>query len=120
MYLIQRMKTEKLKKSFTGTGEVKGFKFEQKYEDELCYIYQVNDRYYEVFKKKTVKKCINFIERIFSTNDLKEVYPKAKDFGMSAFTYSKIEQAHDKVKEMHQQENYLKGVRAKKRVTVLT
>ena len=94
--------TEKLKKEFDGSGEVSGFHFKQIKEGKYAYIYEVSfvdeefgkqKIYYEIFKKKTNKVCIDFKKRIYSEEDLKEVYPKSQYFGLTAFTKGSIDDA---------------------------
>ena len=94
---------EKLKELFEGTGEVKGFLFKKVYESETGYIYQVqtskHNRHFEVFKKKTAPKCIDFEKRIYDENDRKEVYPKSKDFGRWAWTVGDVESGKERIKQ---------------------
>ncbi|BBI90598.1 hypothetical protein HYO65_gp206 [Tenacibaculum phage PTm1] len=95
------MNITKLQKEFTGIGsEVRGFKFKQVRESDLGYIYEVDSgttKYFEVFKKKTVAVCLNFEQRIFSETDFKETYPKASEFGYTAWTYDKLQRAVEKL-----------------------
>ena len=68
---------DKLPLKFDGKGEVKGYSFEQVMETDSGYAYRVSDEsstHYEVFKKKTTFKCIDFEKRIFSDTEKKEVY----------------------------------------------
>ena len=91
---------EKLKKEFIGTGEVKGFSFHLLCENERAYVYMVvslpNKYHFEVFKKHTVARCVDFKNRIYDENDRKEVYPKSKDFGKWAWTATTKEKAMEK------------------------
>ena len=91
----QQVKIELLQPQFRGVGEVRGFLFnlikrtpdlalyEVKTEDEFG---KVVDTHYEVIKVKKVARCIDFDNRIFDQNDLKEVYPKSNDFGKTAWS----------------------------------
>lgn len=89
---------EVLQKEIIGIGEVKGFDFNQVFENDKGYIYQVNKDYFEVFLKKTVAKCIDFKKRIYSETEFKEIYPKAKDFGIWAWSLSNLNDAKAKIK----------------------
>lgn len=82
----------KLKKEFIGRGEVKGFNFKQIFDSKDFYIYQVNDRYYEVFKKK-IKKC-SYNNRFY------EKYPTANAFGSWAWTYETLDECYNKIKNL--------------------
>lgn len=89
----------KLDLRFIGKGEVKGFDFMQMAESDDYYVYRVQNghsRYYEYFKKKTVPICIDFEKRIYSETEFKEVYPKAKDFGIWAWTTKNFRDALNK------------------------
>ena len=91
----QEAKIELLQPQFRGVGEVRGFLFnlikrtpdlalyEVKTEDEFG---KVVDTHYEVIKVKKVARCIDFENKVFDQNDLKEVYPKSKDFGTTAWS----------------------------------
>jgi hypothetical protein len=87
------MKTQKLPKGFIGIAEVKGSKFERVKETQYAYMYMVDDSHYEVFEKKTTPICLDFEHRIYSDVEVKEVYPKAKDFGIWAWTKNDYESA---------------------------
>lgn len=94
---------ELLKTKFDGIGEVKGIEFTQIYKDDKFYIYQVNDnnnKYYEVFKRTSVKKCIDFHKKIYSDTEHKEVYPKSNNFGRWAWTFNKLDDAMNKIKQI--------------------
>lgn len=85
--------------AFIGTGEVKDFVFTLLKRNEFGYIYKIehaNVLYYEVFKRKLTPICIDFERRIYSENDFKVKYPKAKDFGKWAWTFNSLEKALDK------------------------
>ena len=78
----------KLPENFIGSGEVKGFVFNKKTENEKAYIYEVSNIgsvYYEVFLKKNTPVCIDFENKIYSDEKFKEKYPKSNDFGIWAF-----------------------------------
>lgn len=94
--------TKLLEKQFTGIGEVRNFNFLQVYSNDLAYIYKVGDKdvYFEVFERKTTPICIDFKKRIYSETDFKEIYPKAKDFGMWAFTYDNYKDALKRLKNL--------------------
>ena len=80
---------DKLNRTFIGTGDVGGFEFTLEAESPFAYMFRVDtgiSTHYEVFMKKTVKKAIDWENRIFSDED-KEIYPKSKDFGFWAWTY---------------------------------
>lgn len=93
-----------LKKQFVGTGEVKGFKFTQIRCTNRAFLYEViievkpigNEgetvikTHYEVFKKVINKRyaCIS--------------YPKAKYFGVWAWTYPTLEKATEKFNQLNQ------------------
>lgn len=93
-----------LEKTFEGGGEVTGFKFTQIHSTEYAYLFEVTDgstkTWYEVFKREKSAVCIDFEKRIFSETEFKERYPKAKDFGLWAWTYSKFEDAEKKLNEL--------------------
>lgn len=95
-------KIEILKGEFDGIGEMKGFKFQFLSIGSGKYMYKVTSSegnvHYEVFNIKTVPICIDFEKRIYSETDFKEVYPKAKDFGIWAWTFRDIEKAAEKMK----------------------
>ena len=94
------MNIQKLENTFTGKGEVKDFNFVQLDFLKDIYIYKVGN-HFEVFKAKIVPICIDFENRIYSETDFKHVYPKSKDFGVTAWTYKELKSA----KKMF---NYLK------------
>jgi hypothetical protein len=95
--------TEELPELFIGTGEVRGFQFYQVKKHESVYIYQVDvegKSHFEVFERKLSQKCIDFKNRIYSETEFKEIYPKAKNFGIWAWTYPSYQQALGKFREM--------------------
>lgn len=82
--------------TINGIGEVKGFVFTKIATTQHAYVYEVNSGdsniHYEVFKRKTAPTCIDFKKRLYSETDVKEYYPKSKDFGAWAWTFkTKIE-----------------------------
>ena len=84
----------KLPETFIGTGEVKDFWFSRLYDEENFYIYMVNTGdsiHYEAFEKKSFPICLDFANRVYSTEDFKEVYPKSKDFGVWAWTSKNLD-----------------------------
>lgn len=95
--------TEKLPKTFTGTGEVKGFLFNQLEETSQAYLYEVIDngrKHFEVFVKKVVPLCVDFENRVYSETEFKESYPKSGVFGLYAWTYNEMEKAKEKLNEI--------------------
>lgn len=80
----------KLERTFDGKGEVVGYRFECLDERPSGYLYEVKgengDKHYEVFLKKSVPICLDFENRVYSETEFKEVYPKAKDFGVWAWS----------------------------------
>jgi hypothetical protein len=104
------MKIRKLDKSFTGTGEVSGYLFEQIKESDDAYIYKVsneNEEHYEVFLKKTVPVCIDFENRVYSDTESKEIYPKSKDWGKSAWTTNTLENATYRLENMKKESAHI-------------
>ena len=102
--------TQTLNTTFQGKGEVSGATFTMIQKGEKSYLYEVkngNSTYYEVFKIKTVALLEDFEKRIYSETEFKEVYPKAKDFGIWAWTYGTMEQAYDKFIELESNETIL-------------
>lgn len=95
------IKTTKLQLNFEGVGEVKGFSFKQVKECEFGYVYEVENGakpYYEVFKKKTAPICIDFSKRLYSETEFKEVYPNAKQWGITAWSTKNSASAFDLLK----------------------
>lgn len=78
-------KIHELEKTFISKGEVKGVSFTQVARTDFGYIYEV-EGYYEVFERKLSAVCIDFKKRIYSDTEFKVRYPKAKDFGVWAWT----------------------------------
>lgn len=100
------MKTHKLPELLKGKGEVRDYTFKKITESERGYIYaQINDKSqktvaFEVFKKTTSPICIDFENRIYSKTEVKELYPKSRHFGRSAWTYNCLDKAKLKLKEL--------------------
>jgi len=99
--------TKELETKFEGTGEVKGYFFVQIEKSEHAYIYRVSHPlvarcHYEVFERKKSPVCIDFEKRIYSETDFKESYPKAKDFGVWAFTFNSYESAKGSFEVLNQ------------------
>ncbi len=91
-----------LANNFIGTGEVADFSFRMVANFERSYIYLVEHEggsHYEAFLKKTTPLCIDFEKRIYSTTDFKEKYPKAKDFGIWAWTSKDLQYLKNKLNE---------------------
>lgn len=81
--------TELLPDKFTGIGEVKNFDFHVHSRSNYALLYEVHTSgsiHYEVFKIRTVAKCIDFDRKIYSETSFKERYPKSKDFGLWAWS----------------------------------
>jgi len=86
-----------IENQFRGSGEVKGFEFIKIASVHGGYCYEVvtseGNIHYEVFRAKNVPLCVDFENRIYSETEFKEIYPKSKDFGVWAWTYSSKEKA---------------------------
>lgn len=96
-----------IEKSFIGYGEVKDFIFNQVDKNEFGYIYSVEDdgkMHYEVFEKRSSQVCIDFIERIYSETETRDVYPKANAFGVWAFTCTDLDHAYKYFKNFKSKE----------------
>lgn len=103
MKLQEKNKIKPLEKQFSGTGEVSGFDYSLFKRGEKALIYFTvlgNNTFYEVFSIKLSPMCLNFEKRIYSETDFKERYPKAKDFGIWAWTYRTKEAALKKLKNL--------------------
>ena len=90
----------KLEDNFIGIGEVKGFEFTKEKETENGYIFSVcseNNTHYEVFKKIITPICVDFESKVYSETEFKEVYPKSKQFGISAWTVKSFEVALERL-----------------------
>jgi hypothetical protein len=82
--------------NFEGKGEVKGFTFTQVEKSEKMYLYKVKYEgfvYYELFEIRTAPLCVNFENREYSDTEFREVYPKANDFGVWAWTFRDLKDA---------------------------
>lgn len=94
---------EKLPDNFYGKGEVKGFQFEKVWENSKYYIFEVHpvpneNAHYELIERKETPVCIDFDNKVYSQTDFKERFPKAKDFGIWAWTFSTLDKAKSKAK----------------------
>lgn len=92
---------EKLPETFNGKGEVKGYSFRKIKENEACYLYETSSNnkrsHYEVIEKRLTPVCLDFDNKVYSTTEFKERKPKAKDFGVWAWTFSNIKTAITKM-----------------------
>ena len=91
----------RLEDRIEGRGEVKGTLFTKEFENDRGYVYKADSGgkpYFEAFYKKSHPVCIDFEQRIYSETEEKEVYPKAKDFGLWAWTCGSLEKAINKIK----------------------
>jgi hypothetical protein len=52
-----------------------------------------------VFEVKTTPICLDFANRVYSEDEVKVVYPKAKDFGVWAWSFNSLESAIKKANE---------------------
>ena len=89
---------KQLDKEFEGTGDMKGFHFRQVASNDKGYVYSVESdgvTNYEVFKKETVKLCLDFANRVYSETDRKEKYPKSDSFGINAWCTNSLKKATD-------------------------
>ena len=95
---------QKLEKAIEGTGEVSGFTYTFAKETDKAYIYEAQSeeggRHYEVFEKRITPICLDFANRVYSDKDFKEIYPKAKDFGVWAFTKTDFMSALSKLQDL--------------------
>jgi len=94
-----------LDNKFVGRGEVKGFIFRKIKSTELASIYEVDSNtsrvHYEVFRNKLAPVCIDYKRWVYSKTELKQIYPKAKDFGDWAWTYYSLVKAMRKFKMLN-------------------
>jgi hypothetical protein len=91
---------QKLEKVIEGTGEVDGFTYTFTKETDKAYLYEATSeehKHFEVFEKKITPICLDFANRVYSETEFKEIYPKAKDFGIWAFTYNNYISANHKM-----------------------
>ncbi len=98
---------KKLENEFIGIGEVKGFKFKKIESLQHSYLYEVSNGdkiHYETFKRVNSPVCIDFDKRIYSETEFKETYPKASQFGITAWTYSDLESAISKLVDINNDE----------------
>jgi len=102
------MSVELMPLEFIGAGEVQGYHFEQIARNSHAYIYAVTRAagakpQYEVVKRVQSPKCIDFQARIFSTTEFKEAYPKAGQFGKTAWAFITEEKAMEKFIKLESQ-----------------
>lgn len=90
-------KENRIPLQFEGKGEVRGFKFERINFSDHAFMYKRIDNEgniaYEVFKRKLTPVCIDFENRSYSDTEFKEIYPKAKSFGVWAWCFNNAEKA---------------------------
>lgn len=102
--LAETIIIKNLPDSFAGKGEMGGYEFKKLKETPYGFIYEVFNQecstvpFYEVFEKQARQICIDFNKRIYSENEFKYVYPKAKDFGNWAFTCKSKQKAFEYLK----------------------
>ncbi len=97
---MSNITTQELQTSFIGIGEVKGMQFNLELKHPNYYIYKVTDEgkiHYELFERRKSAVCIDFAKRIYSETEYKEVYPKANDFGVWAWTYKRLTDAYQHI-----------------------
>ena len=90
----------KLKDKIEGSGEVSGFIFTKEFENDKGYVFKSSSDgfyHYEAFLRKSVPICIDFKNRVYSEVDFRELYPKAKDFGVWAWTVKILERGIEKL-----------------------
>lgn len=85
---MQESKPRLLDSEFIGSGEVRGFVFKRIKSNKSVHLYEVDGRYYEVFKRS--------FHNVYNT----ETYPGSRRFGKTAFTYNNKEVALKKFKEL--------------------
>ena len=78
------MEIKQLPTTFIGRGEVRNFVFNQLYEGDKAFLYEIVDGkkvHYEVFRKKVNNQyaCVS--------------YPNSKSFGLWAWTFTNLEKA---------------------------
>ena len=94
------MNTTLIPDTFTGEGEVKGFTFTRVSSTQELDIFEVladgsTRPHYEVIVKKFSPVCVDFENRIYSETEFKQVYPKAKDFGVFGWSFRDLQTAND-------------------------
>lgn len=85
-----------LEKEFIGKGDVRGFLFKQLLANETAYLYEVsteNTTHYEVFKRVEKKAATYVLDGKEVNTAAKVVYPKTKQFGLTAWTFTNYEKA---------------------------
>lgn len=92
----------KLENVIYGKGDVKGFSFTKRFENQIGYVYEVNTGdsvHFESFYKKQTPICLDFANRIYSETESKEIYPKSKDFGSWAWCSKDFNKCLNKINE---------------------
>lgn len=93
---------KELPKKLEGSGDTKGFTYEQKDKRHYGYIYRAQDSagvvHFEVFERRLVH-LFDF-ETNTQLEDQKVSYPKSNDFGVWAWCYRTYEQAWKKLEEI--------------------
>lgn len=95
----------KLPNQIKGKGDVSGYTYTQIKDGGTYYVYAVTEEdspdvsHMEVFMKKTTPICIDFENRLYSFKEVKEIYPKSKDFGRWAFTANTPKQVKEIVEK---------------------
>ena len=101
------MNIEPLKLSFVGTGEVKGFVFDLIKETDLGFIYKIttssNKSHYEIMKKDSVAKCLDFKNKVYSTTDFKYTLPRSNYFGSWCWTAITMDRAIEILNSLEKQ-----------------
>lgn len=96
----EKGKIDLLPIEFEGVGEVAGYKFKQIEKTDKGYIYEATTNvgliHYEVVKRETVNKMLDFKNKIVS-EDKKEIYPKSKHFGKTGWQYNILDEAVNKL-----------------------
>ncbi len=97
---------EHLPIQFTGTGEVKGMKFSSVHLHPRVSLFKVSNgktEHFEVFLRVYARKLENFAERRYSETEYKEVYPKAKEFGVRAWSFRSYDKAVERYKSLREE-----------------
>lgn len=104
---ILDMEVKELPDEFYGKGEVRGFHFTKVVEHEDYYIFKVNPvpnekAHYELIERIPTPICLDFENKVYSETKCKERFPKAKDFGVWAWTYSTFNAADESAKNKYE------------------
>lgn len=93
-----------LEDEFIGIGSVANFKFKKIASTDKGFLYEVDsgdkDIHYEVFLKKSVPICIDFVKKLFSETDFKYTYPKDNHFGDWAWCILDYNKAVEKLNNL--------------------